>query len=98
MEDFRTIYKILHILQQSMDCEEIDASALSPESLQLSEPKWSRIMTMLLKEGYIEGGEMWNSMGSGYPRVVLAIPEITLKGLEYLEDNLLMKKAASLAK
>lgn len=59
MDDFRLIYKILRILQKSMDCEEIDADILSPERLELSVPKWSRIMAMLLKEGYITGGETW---------------------------------------
>lgn len=81
-----------------MDCEEFDTSVLSPEALKLSVPKWSRIMAMLLKEGYIEGGQAWNAMDCGYPHVALTRPEITLKGLEYLEENTLMKKAADLAK
>lgn len=37
-------------------------------------------------------------MDCGYPRVVLTRPELTLKGLEYLEENSLMRKAADLAK
>ena len=98
MEDFRTLYRILKILQNAMDCEEFDKSQLSPEALRLSVPKWSRLMTMLLNEGYIIGGETWNAVGCGYPRVVLTRPELTLKGLEYLEENSLMKKAENLAK
>lgn len=53
---------------------------------------------MQLKEGYITGGETWNAMDCGYSRVALSRPELTLKGLEYLEENSLMKKAADLAK
>lgn len=98
MDDFRLIYKILRILQRSMDCEEFDNELLSAESLDLSVPKWSRIMTMLLHEGYISGGQTWNAMDCSYPKVKLTRPEITLKGLEYLEENTLMKKAANLAK
>ncbi len=98
MEDFRVIYKILRILQKSMDYEEFDRDLLSSESLGLSVPKWSRIIAILLNEGYITGGQTWNAMGCGYPRVALNRPEITLKGLEYLEENSLMKKAANLAK
>lgn len=98
MDDFRLIYKILRILQKSMDCEEFDRESLSAERLGLTEPKWSRIMAMLLNEGYISGGQTWNAMDCGYPRVALTRPEITLKGLEYLEENSLMKKAANLAK
>jgi hypothetical protein len=37
-------------------------------------------------------------MDCGYPRVALSRPELTLKGLEYMEENSLMKKAADLAK
>lgn len=98
MDDFRIIYKILRILQNSMDLEEFDRNSISAEALGLSTPKWSRLMAMLLKEGYITGGETWNAMDCGYPRVALSRPELTLKRLEYLEENSLMKKAADLAK
>ena len=98
MDDFRIIYKILRILQRSMDLEEFYKSNISAEALDLSVPKWSRIMAMLLNEGYISGGETWNAMDCGYPRVALTRPELTLKGLEYLEENSLMRKAADLAK
>ena len=98
MDDFRVIYRILRILQKAMDLEEFDRNNISAEALGLSVPKWSRIMTMLLNEGYISGGETWNAMDCGYPRVSLTRPELTLKGLEYLEENSLMKKAADLAR
>lgn len=57
MDDFRTIYKILRILQKSMDLEEFKKNSISAETLGLSIPKWNRIMAMLLNEGYISGGE-----------------------------------------
>jgi len=98
MQDFRIIYKILMILQKSMDLEEFDKESLSADRLGLSEPKWCRIMAMLINEGYISGAQTWNSMDQGYPRVALTRPEITLKGLEYLEENSLMRKAANMAK
>ena len=98
MEDFRIIYKILRILQKAMDLEEFDSEELSAEALGLTVPKWSRLMAMLLKEGYISGGQTWNTMDCGYPKVALTRPELTMIGLEYLEENGLMKKAAGLAK
>ena len=87
MEDFRIIYKILRILQKAMDLEEFDSEELSAEALGLTVPKWSRLMAMLLKEGYISGGQTWNTMDCGYPKVALTRPELTMKGLEYLEEN-----------
>ena len=98
MDDFITIYKILRILQKSMDLEEFNKNSISAETLGLSIPKWNRIMAMLLNEGYISGGQTWNAMDCGYPKVALTRPELTLKGLEYLEENSLMRKAADLAK
>lgn len=81
-----------------MDLEEFDKESISHEQLKLSEARWARIIAMLVSEGYISGVEVWNSMDCNYPRVVLIRPEITLKGLEYLNENSLMKKAANLAK
>jgi len=57
MEQFKQIYRILSILHKAMDLEEWDSKLLSPESLGISLPMWSRLMAMLLKEGYIMGGE-----------------------------------------
>ena len=98
MEQFKQIYRILSILHKAMDLEEWDSKLLSPEALGVSLPMWSRIMTMLLKEGYIAGGESWESFDVSYPKVKLTRPEITLKGLEYLEENSLMKKAGEMLK
>ena len=98
MEQFKQIYRILSILHKAMDLEEWDSKLLSPEALGISLPMWSRLMAMLLKEGYSTGGEAWESFDVSYPKVKLVRPEITLKGLEYLEENSLMKKAGEMLK
>ena len=98
MEQFKQIYRILSIRHKAMDLEEWDSELLSPEALSISLPMWSRLMAMLLKEGYITGGAVWESFDVSYPKVKLVRPEITLKGLEYLEENGLMKKAEEMLK
>lgn len=98
MDNFKIIYKILKILEKSMDLEEFDKESISKERLELSEARWSRIMAMMVSEGYVTGIQVWNSFDCSYPRICVARPEITLKGLEYLEENTLMKKAAEMAK
>ena len=98
MEQFKQIYRILSILHKAMDLEEWDSKLLSPEALGISLPMWSRLMAMLLKEGYITGREEWGTFDVGYPKVKLMRPEIPLKGLEYLEENGLMKKAGEMLK
>lgn len=73
MDNFKTIYKILKILEKSMNVEEFDNEQLSAEALNID-------------------------MNSTYPQVKLIRPEITIKDLEYLNENSLMKKAADAAK
>ena len=98
MEDFRIIYRILKILHNSMNLEEIDKASISAETLKISEPRWCRIMNLLAVNELISGVfTHWREPGKNYPQISLEIPEITLKGLEYLQENSLMQKAANLA-
>ena len=52
---------------------------------------------MLIKEGYIDGMGVKRSVDNRIT-VNSCNPCITLKGLEYLNENSFMKKAADLAK
>lgn len=98
-EDFRTIYKILSILQKSMDYEVVDIRRLSADNLDITEPKRKTLLGMLLKNGYVEGFQVIQYIGDPTPNIEgLEGIRITLKGLEYLEENSLMQKAARLAK
>lgn len=98
MDNFKMIYRILKIMEKSMDLEEFDKSAISCDALGISEPRWCRIMAQLVKSGYVSGIEVWNAMEVEYPRVSLVRPELTLRGMEYLQENSFMKKAADVAK
>ena len=55
-------------------------------------------MVMLKENGYIKGVVVTETLDSQLPDVELGNVEITLKGLEYLEENSLMQKAKNLAK
>ena len=98
MDNFKIIYKSLKAMEVAMDLEEFDTKSISKETFGLTEARWSRIIAMLANEGYLTGIEIWNSFDCGYPKVALSRPEITIKGLEYLEQNSLMKRAAEMAK
>ena len=98
-EDFRTIYKILSILQKSMDYEILDIRRLSADNLGVTEPRRRALLGMLLKNGYVEGFQTTQYIGDPTPNIEgLEGIRITLKGLEYLEENSLMQKAARFAK
>ena len=98
MDNFKVIYRILRLLEKSMDCEEFNTEAFTAKEFGLNEPHFARLLKMLVESGYISGVEVWNVRELEYPRYKIVRPEITLKGLEYLNDNSLMKKAAELAK
>lgn len=98
-EDFRTIYRMLSILQKSMDYEHVDIRRLSADNLGITESKRKVLLGMLLKNGYVEGFQVIQYIGDPTPSLErLEGIRITLKGLEYLEENSLMQKAARLAK
>lgn len=97
MDNFSVIYRILRYLEKAMDYDEVDMDRISAATLKLSEQRWTAIMEMLTAEGYIDGMSLKRTLDGD---VVLSVsnPRITLKGLEYLQENSLMKKAADIAK
>ena len=98
MDNFKYIYRILKILEKSMDLEEFDMELIGYKELDISKLRWSRIVSMLKEQEYIQGIDVWYSLDQDYPRVKLVIPEITLNGLEYLNENSMMKKVYNAAK
>lgn len=92
MGDFNTIYKILAALRASMDYEEFDFRLISAEHLKISEPRRVSLMIMLVQAGYVTGVSFDEGAG-GDVMMSVSRPRLTLKGLEYLEENSLMKKA-----
>lgn len=97
MDNFKVIYRILRYLEKAMDLEEPDMERISASALGLSERRWAAIMEMLAREQYIDGVTVKRS-ANGDVVVSLPSPRITLRGLEYLQENSLMQKAANLAK
>ena len=97
MDNFKIIYKILRALEAAMDYEEFNMEQISPNILGISEPRCEAIMQMLLNNGYIEGGKIVALLGTP-PKITWGRPQITLAGLEYLNENSMMKKLANAAK
>lgn len=94
MDNFKIIYKILKHLEYSMDFEEVDTNSISHSRLGITRIRWEEILIMLRQSGYITGIVVDQGHSDYSPRVVEPItPRITLKGLEYLQENTMMKKA-----
>ncbi len=91
MDNFRIIYKMLSILEESLDEPQADQKRLSAEALDISEERRKAYLEMLTDAGYIKGVEIREYRGGG-SRVSTDGIRITLKGLEYLSENTIMQK------
>lgn len=98
MEQGRLVYKILRILERSMDYEEFDSNIISAETLKVSEPRWCFTMEMLIDKGYVTGVKAQRINYPDYPFIQIQRPSITLDGLEYLYNNNYMIKIANTLK
>lgn len=97
MDDFKAIYRILSALKKAMDYPEFDVSQISAEKLGVSKERWARYIEMLADSGYIKGVCIETDL-SGETDVECDYIRITLNGLEYLQENSLMRKAYKAAK
>lgn len=82
MYNFIAIYRILSYLEQALDYDEPDMSQISSNALGLSDNRWLALLRLLEDAEYIE--------------VFGHRTRVTLRGLEYLQQNSLMQRAVSL--
>lgn len=95
----KQIYKILRTLRVSMRADEFDEKTIAPERLGTDKNTRDAILVQLLHAGYIEGPQETQGISDTRSTLTdLKYTKITLAGLEYLEENSWMQKAARLAK
>ena len=99
MDNFKMIYRILKYLEEHLGESNLDMDEVSHERLGISFPRWEALLKLMQEEGYIKGLTYQQTMSDSQPHVVEPIrPSITIKGLEYLAENSIMKKIAEAAK
>lgn len=73
--------------------------AISPPQLGISRERWEQLLILLQDDGYIRGLVVVQTLSDSKRHMGSPVtPAITLKGLEYLAENSLMKKTANLLK
>ncbi|MEG2348872.1 MAG: YjcQ family protein [Clostridia bacterium] len=97
MDNFKIMYKILKTLEASMDLEQVNQDSVSYTKLGITEERYNRILKMLLKKGYIDGIKVQQYI-DGETIINTENIEITIEGLQFLEENGLMKKIHNTAK
>lgn len=91
MDNFTIIYKILSALDKAMDYPDFDISQIDANVLKVSEERWGRYMEMLVDNGFVKGVRVFKNI-CGETQVEDSGIRITLKGLEYLTENSMMKR------
>ena len=91
MDNFQAVYKILSALEKAMDYPAFDISQINADALGVSQERWTRYIEMMSDVGYIKGVCLVESI-LGDTQVEDNGIRITLKGLEYLQENSIMKR------
>lgn len=95
MDNFRVIYKILKYLEAALDCDNPDFGAISAENLGVTKIRRDRLLIMLQDVGYISGLMTIVALDEPGERIYEPIhPNITVRGLEYLNENNIMQRIA----
>lgn len=104
MGNFKAVYRVLSALKKAMDppgfdVQQIGHGALGAthEALGATHERWCRYMEMMADVGYITGVEIRRFI-TGETSVDARDIRITLKGLEYLQENGIMRKLYKAAK
>ena len=98
MDNFRAVYKILSALERAMDYQAFDLlKQVSPEHLKVSEERYNRYLEMMADASYIKGVQITKNI-TGETQIDADEVRITLKGLEYLQENSIMRKMYQTAK
>ena len=111
MDNFKAVYRILSALKKAMDLPGFDVQQIghealgathealgaTHEALGVTQERWCRYMEMMADVGYIKGVEIQRFI-TGETSVDARDIRITLKGLEYLQENGIMRKLYKAAK
>lgn len=90
MDNFKAVYKILSQLEKDMDREYADVEKFDAKALCVSEERWLRYIEMMADVGYIKGVQIERDIyGRNYD---VRNIQITLSGLEYLQENSIMQR------
>lgn len=98
-KDFTVIYKILRTLQKWRGREDFEVELISAKKMKMEYADWEQLMIELQDAGYIKGLVYTQTLSDMFPHICEPIkPRITMQGIEYLEENGFMKKAADTLK
>lgn len=98
MGELGEIYDILKTMRATMGDPSFDWTAyLEGKGQRLGRQKLDALLAMIAKKGLAEGIIVREYVNEPAPTVMVDRPRITMDGLEYLDENSAMRKAARIA-
>lgn len=97
MDNFKVIYKILTYIEACMDYELFDETGFTAHAFGVTEARFMHLVSSLVDARYVEGIRIDEAKG-GFRYMIINEPRLTIAGMEYLENNTMMKKAYRLLK
>lgn len=91
MDNFKAVYKILSQLEKDMDKDAVDLGKIDANALCVSEARWRKYIEMMADVGYVKGVRIVEYV-DGDGAYDCRNMRITLKGLEYLQENHIMRR------
>lgn len=98
MDTMKAIYKILEVLDGSLDDENFDINKVKHEAIGISEHKWNRLIGIMQSAGLITGFAEVPMTGVMFPGYKIISPTITFRGIAYLAENSNTAKILNAAK
>lgn len=97
--DFHVLaFRILCYLYGCMKAgEQPDQDKISHEILEVNKTYWIEVFQILLDEKFVSGISIVSTLGK-QDSIKFINPKITLKGIEFLQENSIMQKAKTFLK
>jgi len=104
---FGAMYRILRYIDQQMDNEVFDTEHFTAEGLEMSEPRFAKILKSLADGGFIEGvevrdyGEKDEFSPKNYRRYAVIVNDdvtLTFSGMQFMAEQTAFARAYKAAK
>ncbi|WP_455256725.1 YjcQ family protein [Peptoniphilus asaccharolyticus] len=88
MDNLKAVYKILAEVDKQMDNIDFDESFI--KNLKVSDNRINKIIESLVEDGYLTGIKISKSKTGNI--VMFINPRLTIKGMDFLQENSTMQK------
>ena len=96
-EHLKDIYRLLTAAKRGIGVSDFSLSVMGADALEITRERWAAYIRMLAEDGYLGGVRVYRNI-LGETKVEDKGVHITLKGLQYLQENSVMQQLYKAAK